>query len=468
MDSNNFVAPEGNGFVVYVNGQRIGWYATQSEAEQAYNSAQLGATPGSGGSTSTKPSDYGYSPSLDAFYEYINGQLVPKSGTAPGSIAGGYYDPVTGTYSNTPNTPAGSGGGFDWSGLWEGLIGSNKEQFDWQKELAKLNLAQQDKSLWAQLLQGLLGTGASLTGPADWLKYAQYTTGGQNILDRLWGDAAAPAFGAPTGFSETMTLEQLLRDMGLIGDGTDSGTTGMYDTVNGARTVQQMREELKNAGYPNWQTDDDAAIVAAYAHTTRGAVTPQGGTGSTTTGQYQTVNGVRTVQQMRDELKAAGYPNWQTDNDAAIVAAYAHTTKGQVTPYTSAASQPTSSVSATQAALLSREQGWTNEADPTRIQTGPYVETSPADVSAPQSEPNEPTAPLGQNMAPLPHQINPAVWDSLSDTAKQMILAAAGEGKTPSGAWDQADYLRQMYAARPKGQAPTRVTFNWGASQPLF
>ena len=68
-------------------------------------------------------------------------------------------------------------------------------------------------------------------------------------------------------------------------------------------------------------------------------------------------------------------------------------------------------------------------------------------------------------MAPLPYQINPAVWDSLSSTAKQMILAAAGAGRTPSGAWDETDYLNQFNASRPMGTAPKTTQYNWGAPQ---
>ncbi len=47
MDPNNFVAPApGGGFVVYANGQQVGTYASQTEAENAYNAAKgLGGAP---------------------------------------------------------------------------------------------------------------------------------------------------------------------------------------------------------------------------------------------------------------------------------------------------------------------------------------------------------------------------------------------------------------------------------------
>lgn len=40
MDGQNYVAPYGAGYVVVVNGALRGTYATQSEAERAYNTAR--------------------------------------------------------------------------------------------------------------------------------------------------------------------------------------------------------------------------------------------------------------------------------------------------------------------------------------------------------------------------------------------------------------------------------------------
>ena len=50
MDSNNYVAPEGNGFVVVRDGQRIGWYASQGAAESAFS--RYGGGSSGGGSSS--------------------------------------------------------------------------------------------------------------------------------------------------------------------------------------------------------------------------------------------------------------------------------------------------------------------------------------------------------------------------------------------------------------------------------
>lgn len=39
MTSTSFVAPEGAGYVAYMDGTRLGWWEAQVEAEQAYNAA---------------------------------------------------------------------------------------------------------------------------------------------------------------------------------------------------------------------------------------------------------------------------------------------------------------------------------------------------------------------------------------------------------------------------------------------
>jgi hypothetical protein len=65
--------------------------------------------------------------------------------------------------------------------------------------------------------------------------------------------------------------------------GTSGGTSssGTYTTVNGQQTISSMGSQLRSVG---WQGDpnDANAVIAAYAQTTGGAVTPSGGsTGGT-------------------------------------------------------------------------------------------------------------------------------------------------------------------------------------------
>lgn len=61
-----------------------------------------------------------------------------------------------------------------------------------------------------------------------------------------------------------------------------------------------------------------------------------------------------------------------------------------------------------------------------------------------------------------PHQINPAVWDSMNSYGRGAVLNAAELGYTPSGAWDRETFLSQLNAARPKGTAPKRMSYNYG------
>jgi hypothetical protein len=62
-----------------------------------------------------------------------------------------------------------------------------------------------------------------------------------------------------------------------------------------------------------------------------------------------------------------------------------------------------------------------------------------------------------------PHQQNIANWNAMSSTGQQAALGAVEGGLTPSGAWSKEDWLKQMYAAAPKGTAPRQVSTNWGS-----
>jgi len=269
----------------------------------------------------------------------------------------------------------GGAAGGDWSSLWGALTGSNQQQFDEQKR-------QFNQNQFSSMAQALLSGAAQLRGPADWLKYAQYTSGGKNIFDILRGDKTVAAFGQPTDYSQPATISTLLQDLGLAtAPITGSGQASTYNTINGPRTVQQMRDELVKAsgGMDEWRVAPDDRVVSEYGKVTGRPVSAAGvGTGDTNLGLAAGLGGTATT--------------------------------------------PTA-----------------------QAQTGQTA----------------------GNVAPLPYQINPAVWDSLSDTAKVMILSSAEAGNTPSGAWSADDYLRQLEAARPKGTVPTSLSYNW-ATQNAF
>lgn len=50
----------------------------------------------------------------------------------------------------------------------------------------------------------------------------------------------------------------------------------VYNTVNGYRTVQQLRDELRVAGYGNWENADASELAQVYGRTAGGSVTPVG------------------------------------------------------------------------------------------------------------------------------------------------------------------------------------------------
>jgi hypothetical protein len=59
---------------------------------------------------------------------------------------------------------------------------------------------------------------------------------------------------------------------------------------------------------------------------------------------------------------------------------------------------------------------------------------------------------------PLPHQVNPAVWDSLSRTGRGLALGAAG-----AGGWDTQDYEDTINQTRPRGYARQASQYGYRA-----
>ena len=84
----------------------------------------------------------------------------------------------------------------------------------------------------------------------------------------------------------------------------------MYQTVNGPKTVAQMRDELRVAGYPNWQAAGEAEIAQVYARTSRGNVSPIGGSAAPGGGALATTGG--------DPF--AGFGSWLRQGNNALIA----------------------------------------------------------------------------------------------------------------------------------------------------
>lgn len=71
-------------------------------------------------------------------------------------------------------------------------------------------------------------------------------------------------------------------------------------------------------------------------------------------------------------------------------------------------------------------------------------------------------------MIPRPHQINPAVWDSLSDTARELVRGSAEAGMTESGYFTAEDFENQINQTRPMGTAPRQTRTAYQAPSGLF
>lgn len=378
--------------------------------------------------------------------------------TVWGTDDAGNYWPIR-TESTAQNQGQGSSGGdFNWPGLWGSVTGSNqayldaqismnnarvnaqlatsaaqvaeakyefdtafnnlsaaqKEQFGEMKREFDSTLAEKQRefgiSTWSDLAQSLLQGAVSLRGPQDWLSYAQYTNGGKDIFKQLYGDQPAPAFGAPTGNSPAANITDILKALGV---------TQMPAMPTGTPTTTTPQEPM-----------------------------------------YDTQNGKKTLAQMRQELVAAsgGMQQWRDAPDAQVISEYGKITGKTVTPVAAATTPQPGDVMHAMGTQSTQQTSTAGQGD--RMYGGPY------NTGQPQSS----TPPVSgyQPSAPLPHQINPAVWDSLSSTAQEMILAAAKKGYTPSGAWSAQDYMNQMNAARPKGTAPRQTNYNWGSMGSYF
>ncbi|MDE3076196.1 MAG: hypothetical protein KGJ86_12280 [Chloroflexota bacterium] len=102
-----------------------------------------------------------------------------------------------------------------------------------------------------------------------------------------------------------------------------------------------MDSQLRGAGYPG-PYDHDGEETAAYERaclcTLTVYVPPPPVVCSS--GYYMTINGPKTVDQMRSELRVAGYPNWQWAGEAEIVSVYARVSGGAITLCASGNPQP--------------------------------------------------------------------------------------------------------------------------------
>jgi hypothetical protein len=348
-------------------------------------------------------------------------------------VQGGGGSTAPAVAPTAPATPP-----FDWSGLWGAQTDTNQQQFDWQKEIAR-------QQIYSDLAQSLLSGAASLRGPRDWLKYAQYTQGGQDIFNRLFGNSAAPSFSAPTGFSAPVTINDVLADLGLAGAGGGAATGG--GTVGDAQ-IQAWADAL----------NDPAAIENDYARAR--AFVQQYGRLPASIAEWDSFKNAYTGQAMGATGVGQGMGTASAGAAANPMATAMQQAAAPVTGRPVPGVGPAPSIDRVDWSNLPvTDDPWQVTPDTSGRTGQPLFDVTPSPTASDEQSPYA---------VPLPHKINPAVWDSMSPTAQQMILASAEEGNTPSGAWDAQDFLQQLNATRPVGRAPRRTTFSWATSPSMF
>lgn len=362
--------PDGT-FGVVLNGVFHGPFGTQQEAEQFFNTAQaqqgandaaaggqneIGGSvprqPGQGTPNIAAPTGGGgkvyRTPSGDKTIAQMNAELRAAGWGGPwddNSVIAKYNE--LGLAARRGGGSGGTGGaaGDDVAGFIDANLKSNRERFDYDK-------TRDARSMYSDVARTLLSTASGLRGPRDWMAYAQNAAGGRSLTQQLFGSEGVPAFGSPTNPNAAITMDDLLRDLGL-GGGGQPGAPGQ--PAQQTFTMDEMTSRLREAGYDGpW---DEPSVRAA----------------------------------------------WQRTYKPPAQAAPAATSGG----------------------------------------TGA---TTPA-TAIPQ--------------VPMAHQVNPAVWDSMSGVAKALTLGLAEQGQTSAGAYDAEDYIRQMNATRPVGasQRSPRVAY---------
>ena len=420
----NYVAQSSDGsWIVVVNGREVGSYPTQQEAERAFNTA--------------------------------TGQSNAPSPGAP--------------------APGGDGTRYDedwWNRYNIGQIGSNQERFDemmrqFNDKLAE-NKRQFERGLYSNLSQSLLSGATGLRGPANWLDYSTFTGGGKSIFKSLFGDQPNPSFSAPTGVSPAITIEDILKDLGLLGGTSRTGASGGLQQAQGAEVLGPS-PQIAGLGQRALPSPQGGPLGAAL----QGGASQQGG--------GLLPSSPQPIPSWQPGAPLPGPPGGNLRaSPLAPVPSMAQESGGQPAPASTLSTVTKALAPKAQTAAVSPDGGNANSpysdwmwSDTSRGLPQPDMRYAQILTPVNMDDPYEVARYINQNpglpgTAPLPHQINPLVWDSLSPSDKQVVLASVGKGYTPSGAWDVEDYLTQMFASRPQGQAPSRSQFNWAAPQSAF
>lgn len=323
MDAANYVAPTSNGnFVVVVDGQVVGEFRTQNEAENAYNANRGG---GGGGTPPAAPA-----PGAAGGGPYDPNKVVqtregPRTlaDVAAGLQAAGYSGPWDEATMVAKFNGAGGGGGggaygggyggggtgsSGWGGFMDNVARSNREYFEFQVQeaarryalavtaeernqayldlqrwQAELNKVQAEQGLYTDVAKTVLGAATQLASrPDDYVRYNQVVSGGRDIFDVMSGKSApGAAFGGPAGQIRPGSVEDMLGRLGLkypttpetpagvqpgaanppMGSGAGTGAGGADATAYPSR--EERKGGLRHAGWGG-NYDDPNAVDEAW------------------------------------------------------------------------------------------------------------------------------------------------------------------------------------------------------------
>ena len=335
------------------------------------------------------------------------------------------------------------------------LLKLDQAKFDEQVRQFNEGMKLQQQNAWSALATTLLGTAASLTGPQDWRRYQEYTSGGKDIFGALYGSNALPTTAAPTGVSQPKSIVDLLGDLGITlpDQGQASAPTApptQVDIDAALDFIWQARPDLKGFYEGNgWDVSTPQGQRAAVMDWVTKAA-----------GQSDLPGGARDPLSV---AKALGYqPPAPTPAPTPTPAPVQQPgVAGQPSSPPAAAPGRPGAPAPPAPAPWPSPSGSVGIEPPSISNPTPFVPPAPAmpwDATIAAQGPASTAPPTVAN----PNSISPAVWDSLSPTAQAMILGSAQAGDTPSGYWDPNDFMRVLNAGRPKGSAGGLSIFDFG------
>jgi hypothetical protein len=136
----------------------------------------------------------------------------------------------------------------------------SKRQFDAQHGLAQQQFGEQAREFdvntglrrqdqFSNLAQALLQGASALRGPADWMQYQRFISGGRSLVDQLYSDQPRAVGAAPVGENRPVDLADILGRLGLMG-GQAAAPAGQAQP--GMRAVQGAPDQRTGINVPGF------------------------------------------------------------------------------------------------------------------------------------------------------------------------------------------------------------------------